>query len=213
MKTVTIRVGKKDVQCPALEVLRAGGLVAFPTDTVYGLAALPWDGRVVTRLFEAKRRPTDRPISLLLSEASQLHRVATLEDHYRPLVAQFWPGGLTLVLSKKDVVPDALSVGPAVGVRVPDLELACKLIGAAGGVLAVTSANLSGQAPPVTAQGVADQLAGRIDLIVDGGTCPGRVPSTVLDCTAYPPALLRGGAVSVARLHTIIGPITEREGV
>ena len=213
MKTFIIRAEAEDMQSRAFEVLRAGGLVAFPTDTVYGLAALPWDGCVVTRLFEAKRRPPDRPISLLLSESSQLSRVAVLSDRYERLVEHFWPGGLTLVLSKKVVVPKEVSVGSTVGVRVPDLELARRLIDAAGGVLAVTSANLSGQTPPVTAQGVAEQLDGRIELIIDGGLCPGQVPSTVLDCTVCPPALLRSGAVSAARLRTFIGPITELGGV
>lgn len=212
MKTVVVRVGVEDVQRAALEVLRAGGLVAFPTDTVYGLAVLPWDGRVVSRLYEAKQRPSDRPVSLLLSESSQLCRVAALSHRHRQLVAHCWPGGVTLVLSKKHVVPKEVSAGPTVGVRVPDLKLARDLIGAAGGVLAVTSANLSGQATAETAQEVAEQLGGRIDLIVDGGRCRGGIPSTVLDCTVHPPNLLRSGAVSVARLRTFVGPITELEG-
>jgi len=195
----------------AIEVLKAGGLVAFPTDTVYGVAALPWDVDAVTRLYEAKQRPSDRPIPLLLSDADQLSRVATLPPQFghpfRRLRARFWPGGLTLVLPKTQIVPDAVSPGPTVAVRVPDLPLARDLIREAGGVLAVTSANLSGQPSPITAQEVEEQLGDRIDLILDGGPCRGGVPSTVLDCTLSPPLLLRHGIVPEVALRAVIGPI------
>lgn len=195
----------------AVEVLKAGGVVAFPTDTVYGVAALPWDTDAVARLYEAKQRPRDRPIPLLLSDADQLNRVATLPPRfrrlYRRLSARFWPGGLTLILLKTEIVPDVVSPGLTVAVRVPDLPLARDLIRAAGGALAVTSANLSGQLSPITAQEVEEQLGGRIDLILDGGLCRGGVPSSILDCTVLPPRLLRHGAVPEAALRAAIGPI------
>jgi len=195
----------------ATEALKAGELVAFPTDTVYGLAVLPWDVDAVAHLYEAKQRPSDRPIPLLLSDASQLGRVVTLPPRFGPqfgqLVARFWPGGLTLVLPKAEIVPDAVSAGPTVAVRVPDLLLARDLIRGAGGVLAVTSANISGQFSPITAQEVEEQLEGRIGLILDGGPCRGGVPSSILDCTVSPPLLLRRGAVPEAALRAVIGPI------
>lgn len=195
----------------AVEVLKAGGLVAFPTDTVYGLAALPWDLDAVARLYKVKQRPLDKPIPLLLSDAGQLGRVAALPPGFRRqsrrLMARFWPGGLTLVLPKTDVVPDVISHGSTVAVRVPDLPLARDLIREAGGVLAVTSANISGQLSPITVQEVEEQLGGRIDLILDGGPSPGGVPSSILDCTVSPPALLRHGAVTEAALRAAIGPI------
>ncbi len=195
----------------AIEVLKAGGLVAFPTDTVYGLAVLPWDMDAVARLYEAKQRPSDRPIPLLLSDTGQLGRVVTLPPRFRRqfrrLIARFWPGGLTLVLPKAEIVPAAVSAGPTVAVRVPDLPLARDLIQDAGGVLAVTSANLSGQPNPITAQEVEEQLGDRIDLILDGGPCRGGVPSSILDCTVFPPSLLRHGAVRKAALRAVIGSI------
>ena len=205
-----IHVGNANAQRRAIEVLKAGGLVAFPTDTVYGLAVLPWGGDAA-RLYEAKQRPSDRPIPLLLSDASRLGRVATIlprfRRQFRQLIARFWPGGLTLVLLKTEIVPDAVSAGPTVAVRVPDLPLARDLIRGAGGVLAVTSANLSGQPNPITAQEVEQQLGDQVDLILDGGPCRGGVPSSILDCTVSPPLLLRRGAIPEAALRATIGPI------
>ena len=207
MKAEVIHTGNENAQRRAVEVLKAGGLIAFPTDTVYGVAALPWNVEAVARLYEAKRRPPDRPIPLLLSDASQLSRVATLPPQFRRLIARFWPGGLTLVLLKTEMVPDTISAGPTVAVRVPDLPLTRALIRGAGGVLATTSANISGQPSPITAQEVKEQLGDRIDLILDGGPCRGGVPSSILDCTVSLPLLLRHGAIPEAALCAAIGPI------
>jgi L-threonylcarbamoyladenylate synthase len=211
MRADVISADRKDARRLAVEVLRAGGLVAFPTDTVYGLAALPWDTKVVARLYEVKQRPSDRPIPLLLSGGGQLDRVTVrppeFDSQLARLVDRFWPGALTLVLPKAPVVSDVVSAGSTVAVRVPGLPLACDLIRDAGGVLAVTSANLSGHVSPVTAQEVEEELGERIELILNGGTSPGGVPSTILDCTLSPPELLRHGAVSEATLRAIIGPI------
>jgi L-threonylcarbamoyladenylate synthase len=189
----------------AAESLKAGDLVAFPTDTVYGVAALPWNVGAVLRLYQAKQRPSDLPIPLLLSDADQLSRVATLPDRFRPLLARFWPGELTLVLSKTEIVSTAVSLRSTVATRIPDLPLARQLIQEAGGVLAVTSANISGQASPITAQEVEEQLGGRIELILDGGPCRGGVPSTILDCSVSPPLLLRRGTIAEADLFAVIG--------
>jgi len=197
----------------AVEVLKAGRVIAFPTDTVYGVAALPWDTDAVICLYEAKQRPRDRPIPLLLSDADQLSRVATLSPRFRHLYkrlsARFWPGGLTLILPKTEIVPDVVSPGLTVAVRVPDLLLAREIIRAAGGVLAVTSANLSGQLSSITAQEVEEQLGGRISLILDGGLCRGGVPSSILDCTVSPPRLLRHGAVPEAALRAATGTLVD----
>ena len=208
---IVIHAGNENALSRAIEVLKAGGVVAFPTDTVYGLAALPWNKDAVIRLYEAKQRPFDRPIALLLSDADQLERVTVVMPRFRrqarQLIARFWPGGLTLVLPKTESVLDVISAGPSVAVRVPDLPLARDLIRGAGGVLAATSANLSGQPSPITAQEVEEQLGDRIGLIPDGGPCREGVPSTILDCTVSPPALLRRGAVSEAALRAVVGPI------
>jgi len=211
MRTDVIRADRKDARPVAVELLRAGGLVAFPTDTVYGLAAWPWNAEAVARLYEAKQRPSDRPIPLLLSDVGRLDRVSLgppqLCSALMRLTQRFWPGALTLVLPKAQSVPDVVSAGSTVAVRVPDLSLARDLIGDAEGVLAVTSANLSGCRSPVTAQEVEEQLGGRIELILDGGTSRGGVPSTILDCTVSPPELLRHGAVAEAALRAAIGTI------
>jgi len=192
----------------AVAVLRAGGLVAFPTDTVYGLAALPTDRDAVTRIYEAKGRNAGRPIALLLSDADRLAEVAELPRVARPLVRRFWPGGLTLVLPKTKAVLEEISAGPTVGVRVPDLPVARELIRAAGGVLAVTSANRSGEMAALTVDEVLEQLSGRIELVVDGGPCRGGIPSTVLDCTVWPPVILRHGAIPEGDIRAALGEAT-----
>lgn len=211
MKTEIIHAASPEAQQRAAKVLRAGGLVAFPTDTVYGLAALPWDTQAVERLYEAKERPSERAIPLLLSDAGHLPRVAAIpplcRDSVSRLIERFWPGALTLVLLKTEAVPEVVSRGATVAVRVPALPLACSLIRAAGGVLAVTSANISGQPSPVTAEEVKSQLDGRIELIINGGPCPGGVPSTIVDCTSSPPTVLRRGAISPAELEAVLGAV------
>jgi len=212
MKTEIIHASSENAQPRAVEVLKSGGLVAFPTDTVYGLAAFPWDADTIASLYEAKKRPVDRPIPLLLSDAGQLCRVAELPTRFEKLTTRFWPGGLTLVLPKTRAVLKEISSGPTVAVRVPNLPMARDLIRAAGGVLAVTSANISGYPSPVVAEDVEKQLGGRIELILDGGTCRGGIPSTLLDCTVSPPTLLRHGPIAVADLRAAIGQvITLRE--
>lgn len=207
MKTEVIKAKNRDAKRRVVAVLDAGGLVAFPTDTVYGLAAYPWSEEAVQRLYQAKRRPKELPIPLLLSDTGEIDRVATFAGPCRVLPKHFWPGGLTLVLPKKASVSDAVSDRPTVAVRVPDLALARDLIRRAGGVLAVTSANLSGASSPVTAQQVKDQLGGRISLIVDGGPCQEGIPSTILDCSVSPPLLLRRGAISEEDLRAAVGAI------
>ncbi|MFN2154081.1 MAG: L-threonylcarbamoyladenylate synthase [Anaerolineae bacterium] len=207
MKAEIVHAGSENALHRAVEVLRAGGLIAFPTDTVYGVAALPWEVEAVARLYIAKQRPKSLPIPLLLSDADRLSRVATLAPEFAPLAERFWPGGLTLVLPKTEVVPDVVSPGPSVAVRVPDLSLVRDLIRRAGGVLAVTSANISGHPSPVTAEEVEAHLGERIELIVDGGPCRGGVPSSLLDCTTSPPVLLRRGAISEEELRSVVGSI------
>jgi L-threonylcarbamoyladenylate synthase len=205
MKTDVIEANSAAGRRRALEILKSGGLVAFPTDTVYGVAAYPSEEGAVERLYQVKERPRDLPIPLLLSDVAALDRIALLSERCRALPERFWPGGLTLVLPKKASVSDAISQRPTVAVRVPDLELTRELIRGAGGVLAVTSANLSGASSPVTAQQVEAQLGGRIPLVLDGGPCPVGVASTVLDCSVSPPLLLRRGAVSEVDLRAVVG--------
>lgn len=196
-----IRVTKdnwREAMAAAVDVLRRGGLVAFPTDTVYGVGADALREDAVDKLFTAKIRPRDKAIPVLLSKVSDLRRVARLipPAAWR-LAGAFWPGGLTLVLYKLAAVPDAVTAGgPSVAVRIPDHQLVTDLIEALGAPLAVTSANLSGQPSAVTADEVEAALCDSIDLLLDGGRSPGGVASTVVDLTQSPPRILRPGPIT-----------------
>jgi L-threonylcarbamoyladenylate synthase len=190
----------------AVELLRAGELVAFPTDTVYGVGAIAWDAAAVGKLYTAKLRSLDKAIPILLADAADLALVARdLPPAAARIAAHFWPGPLTLVVPKAPAVPDEVTAGgDTVAVRIPDHELARALIRAAGAPLATTSANLSGGVSPVTAEEAAAQLGSRIALILDGGRCPGGVASTVVDVTGVEPVILRPGPVTLDDLWEII---------
>lgn len=191
----------------AARILRDGGLVAFPTDTVYGVGALVFMERAVERLFAAKIRDRSKAIPVLLSGVRDLNRIA---KHVPPVAWQlagaFWPGELSLVLEKSARVPDVVTAGgPTVAVRVPDHPLALALIERAGSPLATTSANLSGQPSAVTADEVEASLGDAVDLILDGGPCPGGVASTVLDLTVQPPRIVRPGPIRWEDLAPLLG--------
>jgi L-threonylcarbamoyladenylate synthase len=189
----------------ALEILKAGGLVAFPTDTVYGVGALAFDGAAVESIYVAKDRPVEKAIPVLIGDAEDLEKVGmAIPESARRLAARFWPGPLTILVPKRHDLPEAVSATSTVGVRVPDLEAARRLLRAAG-PLAVTSANISGGQSPVTAQEVHEQLGGRIALILDGGRTPGGVPSTLVDCTTAELKVLRAGPLSLEQLRSALG--------
>ena len=184
----------------AAAVLQAGGTVAFPTDTVYGLAALASTDETIAKLFAIKERPQDRAIAVLLGQTSDLAKVTLNPSHAAlSLAARFWPGPLTLVVPKHPHIPESISPRPTIGVRIPDHPVARALLQATG-PLAVTSANLSGQANTCTAEEVLAQLAGRIDLVLDGGATPGGMPSTVVDMTGETPLILREGPIPKEQL-------------
>ncbi len=181
----------------ALQELRSGGIVAFPTDTVYGLGALVFDDYAVKSLYAAKGRPMEKAIPVLLADADSMESLTdTVPSMARKLAAKFWPGPVTLVVKKNARIPEAVSASNTVGLRVPDHETARGLLRMAG-PLAVTSANASGRLSATTAAEVLAQLDGRVPLILDGGPTPGGVPSTVVDCTAQEPVILRAGPVSL----------------
>jgi len=203
MKTEVIPAGAPDAIEGAVRVLRAGGLVAFPTDTVYGVGALAFDEDVVQSIYAVKERPDDKAIPILLGDAIDLPKVALgLTEIARRLAEHFWPGPLTIVVRKQPALPEAVSATDTVGVRVPDHAVARQLLRSAG-PMAVTSANLSGRTSPRTADEVVQQLGGRINLIVDGGTTPGGVPSTVVDCTGSEPFILREGPITLEKIRQI----------
>lgn len=182
----------------AIEILNSGGIVAFPTDTVYGLGANPSNEQAVERIYRAKKRARNLPLPLLLADKSDLAKVATVvpEVAWR-LAEHLLPGGLTLVLRKSPWVPSAVTAGgDTIAVRIPDHPIPIALIQGLGTPLAGTSANISGKPSPVTADEVHEQLGGEVDLIIDGGECPGGIESTVIDVSSEVPTIIREGAVS-----------------
>ena len=189
----------------AADLLRAGGLVAYPTDTVYGLAALPTDDLAVRRLFEAKKRPADRAVPLLIASADDLALLADdVPEVARRLIASFWPGALTLVL-RKAASFHSPAVGETVAARVPGHPVPRELARLLGAPITGTSANVSGGPEALSADEVRSQLGEAVDLVIDGGRCPGGGASTVLDCTQRPPRLVRAGAISLEALESAAG--------
>jgi L-threonylcarbamoyladenylate synthase len=201
MKTLMLPADSTEGLRRALAVLRRGGLVAFPTDTVYGLGTLAFDERAVASIFRAKDRPAERAIPVLIGSTADLGLIAlNIPPMATRLANRFWPGPLTLVVQKNPGLPRTISLGPTVGVRQPDRAAALSLLRASG-PLAVTSANLSGQPDPCTAAEVLAQLGGRVDLVLDGGKTRGGMPSTVVDCTGSEPVILRAGPLSLQDLR------------
>lgn len=188
----------------ALEILQTGGIVAFPTDTVYGVGALAFDNAAIESIYTAKDRPIEKAIPILIGDLSDLEKVAEdIPDMALRFAARFWPGPLTCIVPKKQTLPPAVSATSTVAVRIPDHPDARTLLRAAG-PMAVTSANLSGQPSPSTALDVYQQLNGRIPLILDGGKTPGGVPSTLVDCTGDQPVVLREGPISLDKLRSLL---------
>jgi L-threonylcarbamoyladenylate synthase len=186
----------------AIAVLRSGGLVAIPTDTVYGIAVALDTPRGIERLFAAKARPAEKAIMVLVDSLEQVQGLVRVPRSAGVLGAIGWPGGLTLVLPllPEAVLPAALTAGLAtLGVRVPD-HPAARTLAAALGPLPTTSANRSGDAEARDADAVEAALGGTVTLILDGGPSPGGTPSTVIDCSSGPPRLLRSGAIAPAVL-------------
>ncbi len=193
----------------AAVILRQGGLVAFPTETVYGLGGNALDRPAVASIFLAKGRPASNPVIVHLADPADVLTVAAAwPDQAERLASRFWPGPLTLVLPRLDMVPDTVTAGgPTVAVRVPAHPVARALIRAAGLPIAAPSANRSGFLSPTRAEHVLRSLAGQIPLILDGGPTPGGIESTVLDLTTTPPRLLRPGLIARDDLEAVIGPI------
>ncbi|MBL7164825.1 MAG: threonylcarbamoyl-AMP synthase [Anaerolineales bacterium] len=196
MNTEIISTNHPDAIPRAVSVLDQGGIVAFPTDTVYGLAAAVFDSSAIELLFQVKERDHGKAIAVLMSSPKDLDRVAINSNQAAVKLAEhFWPGPLTLVVPRHPALPEILSPLPTIGVRVPDHPDALALMDATG-PLAVTSANLSGKDNACTAAEVLDQLEGRVHLILDGGSTPGGQPSTVVDCTSSELSILRAGPIS-----------------
>ncbi len=193
----------------AAEILKNGGLVAIPTETVYGLAANAFNGEAVSKVFEAKGRPTDNPMIVHISKLDEIYPLVTeLPETAKALAEAFWPGPLTIILPKSELVPR--EVAPrlqTVAVRMPSHPIARQIIELAGVPLAAPSANSSGSPSPTSAKHVLHDLDGKIDAVVDGGECDVGIESTVVTLATNPPRLLRPGGITVEELEAVLGKI------
>lgn len=191
------------------EILRSGGLVVFPTETVYGLGANALDADAVASIFRAKGRPSDNPLIVHICRIDQVYDLADdLTVQARRVAEAFWPGPLTLILPKKPCIPAQVTAGlDTVALRMPDHPVALALLDIAGVPVAAPSANTSGKPSPTTAEHVLRDLDGKVDMIVDGGSCRIGLESTVLDMTSEPPIILRPGGVSREDLEGVLGHV------
>ena len=193
----------------AAAILRDGGLVGIPTETVYGLGANGLNEEAVAHIFEAKGRPQDNPLILHIPDASWLERYCKdIPLTAYKLADAYWPGPMTMILRRKDIVPDAVTAGlDTVGMRCPAHPLCRAIIDAAGVPVAAPSGNTSGRPSPTTAQHMLEDMDGKIDAIVDGGPCSVGVESTIIDLTETPARLLRPGGITLEQLETVLGEV------
>lgn len=210
----TSDLSAKKVFAEVAESLRRGEIIAFPTETVYGLGANAFDDAAVDKIFVAKGRPYDKPLSILIAEKEQLHDLVTgVDEKSLALMEHFWPGPLTLVFKHRGRLSPLVTAGlSTVGVRMPAHEIALAIIRAVALPLATPSANSSGKPSPTTAAHVFADLDGKIDGIVDGGVTHIGLESTVIDMTGDLPIILRSGAVTLKELEAVIGKVELLQG-
>ena len=209
METLHLSAEKQGDIEKAAQILRQGGLVGIPTETVYGLAADALNGPAVAGIFAAKNRPMDNPLIVHISDLSQWEDLVDgVPENARALAAAYWPGPMTIILPKSEKIPDEVSAGlPTVGVRFPSHPVARAIIRESGCPLAAPSGNLSGRPSPTTAACMAEDMDGRIDAIVDGGPCRVGVESTVVTLATCPPRLLRPGGITLEQLKAVLGEV------
>ena len=208
VETKLLKYNSADVAV-AGEILHSGGIVGIPTETVYGLAANAFDGAAVAKIFKAKGRPQDNPLIVHVCDMAQVEQVVSLIPQAAYALAEkFWPGPLSIIMPKGERIPDEVSCGlDTVAVRMPSHKAALDIIRAAGVPLAAPSANLSGSPSPTTAQHVIDDMSGKADAILDGGSCDVGVESTVVSLVGEKPRLLRPGGISVEQLESVLGEV------
>ena len=213
METKIIKIDKNQINEEVIKeagaLLREGKLVAFPTETVYGLGADALQEEAAKRTYEAKGRPSDNPLIVHIADYDDLKKIAiNIPPETDMLAAHFWPGPLTMIFQKSDIVPYGTTGGlDTVAVRMPVDPIAQALIREAGGFVSAPSANTSGRPSPTTAQHVEEDLNGKIDMILDGGTVDIGLESTILDMTVSPPMILRPGAITEEMFEKVIGPV------
>ena len=193
----------------AAAVIRDGGLVAFPTETVYGLGGNALDSGSVARIFEAKKRPSFDPLITHIADMEMLDRLADVRDkRVYDLAEKFWPGALTLIVPKRDIIPSLVTSGlDTMAIRMPDHPIALDLIRLSTGAVAAPSANSFGYLSPTEASHVEDDLGSRIDMVLEGGRCRVGVESTVLDLSKDTPMVLRPGGLTREMIETVLGPV------
>ncbi len=193
----------------AAAILRSGGLVAFPTETLYGLGADARSESAIVKVFQAKERRPDKPLITLVQDIEEANQYGVLGENAERLAHAFWPGALTLIVAERNTSPLSRALNPeghTVALRAPGNDMTLRLLRAFAGPLTAPSANLAGAAPPKTAEDVMQNMAHAIDAVLDGGPCPGN-ESTLLDLSADAPRLLRTGAISRRRIEDIVGPL------
>ena len=209
MHTLLLKAEEPGAIEAAASILREGGLVGMPTETVYGLAANALDGQAVEKIFKAKGRPQDNPLIVHISSWEQIFPlVKSVPKSAEKLAKAYWPGPMTMVLEKSPLIPDEVSAGlPTVGIRFPSHPVARALITAAGIPIAAPSANRSGLPSTTTAEHVMRDMDGRIDAVLDGGTCGVGVESTIVTLASDPPRLLRPGGITLEQLRKVLGRV------
>lgn len=200
MQTKILAISDPSALAQAIDILTSGGVVAFPTDTVYGLGALVFDENAIASIYEVRGISDDERLPILLADFEQLDRIVMGISHgCERLARRFWPGPLTLMLPRHSSISDAVTPHSTVGVRIPDFEPTRDLLRLTG-PLAVSTANFGIMPNPRSAQEVKAQLDGRIPLILDGGVTPGGVPSTIADCTQREPVIVRQGPITLEQI-------------
>jgi len=216
VKTIIVKIDPKDPKEDELrkvaKIARNGGLVAFPTETVYGLGTNAFNEIAVRRLFEVKQRPPDNPVSVLISSFEQIEQLAEVNETAKKLIKAFFPGPITVVMKAKPKVPSTITAGTGkVAVRMPDHPIALKIVELAEVPLATPSANISGKPSPTKAEHVIEDFMGKIDAIVDGGETGIGIESTVIDTTTKPPKILRLGAIPAEEIEELVGEVEVTE--
>ena len=207
-------LGENDILVEAANIIKNGGLVAFPTETVYGLGANALDENAVIKIFEAKGRPQDNPLIIHVASKNIDEYVEEVPEIAKKVIDKFWPGPITVVLNKKDIVPDTTSAGlKSVGVRMPNNPIAAKLIELSGVPIAAPSANISGRPSPTDVERCVEDLSGKVDYILGGHKSEVGVESTILDCTVEPAVILRPGGITLEMLQEIDNRIQIDKGI
>lgn len=192
--------------------IKNGSLIIYPTDTVYGLGAIVTNEKSINNIYLAKSRSFTSPLIALLSSFDKIEEVAYVSNENKELLIKlakaFWPGALTIILKRKENIPSIMvSGGDTIGVRIPNLDLAIKIIDLAGGVLATTSANISGEATPKSYVELSESIKSKVDILIDSGECKLGEASTIIDLTSDIPKILRNGAISIDEIKKIIGRV------